>query len=168
MPPSTPSLTPTWWLYFPLDLAQNLESWPPPPQAYSSFPAKRQGGYGERENDGERQILEPCLDCCLQKHFCNWSAHYRCFRAASGSNTCCKMWWMREEQQIGLMPGLQPASEDQNVMRDHSTTMTYKSTLSLSHAWHMQEQVFTHKQKGKYTLTQCRVSFTSDSMQNFE
>lgn len=38
--PSTPSLTPTWWLYFPLDLSLNLESWQPPSRAYSSSPAK--------------------------------------------------------------------------------------------------------------------------------
>ena len=37
---------------------------------------------------------------------------------------------MREEQGIGLMPGLQPASEDQNVVRDHLTTMRCKITHS--------------------------------------
>lgn len=137
MLPSTASLTPTWWLYFPLDLSQNLESWQPPIRAYSSFPAKRQ----ERERrwvmEG-KHILEPCLDRCLQKHFCKWSAHYRGFGAAPGSNTCCKIWWMREEQQIGLMPGLQPVSEDQNVTRDHLTKMRCRNTLafiSRAHAW---------------------------------
>lgn len=40
---------------------------------------------------------------------------------------------MREEQGIGLMPGLQPASEDHNVMRDHLTTMRCKNTLAFTH-----------------------------------
>lgn len=35
--------------------------------------------------------------------------------------------------EIGLMPGLQPASKDQNMPRDHFTTMRCKNTLS--HAW---------------------------------
>lgn len=102
----------------------------------------------QRVMGGGGHILEPCLDRCLQKQVSKWSAHYRSDGTAPGSNTRCKIWWMREEQQIGLTPGLRPASGDQNVTRDHLTTMRCrKHALSLTSMMHVQTCPHTKKRR---------------------
>lgn len=55
---------------------------------------------------------------------------------------------MGQKQQIGWMPGSQPASEDQNVTRDHLTAMRYKHTLChSSNGWNPHMHACSHTNK---------------------
>lgn len=101
---SKPCLTPTWWLYFPLDLSQNLGSWQPPPRAYSSSPAKRPDRHGCGRRVFDQSLQKQRCKCTLQSPWNNIRSQTR--------------WNMIKEQKIGLMPGLQPASKDHKMTRD--------------------------------------------------